>query len=544
MPDATNRSGRRSISPIGVRNDGGPGVRNDSGGMPNSRFEGAIGHVGGKSHNAAHGSLGVAGLVLVGVGGIIGAGFFLGAGLPIHTAGPSVLISFVIGALVTAQVTGALASIALREKGRISFVGAATRYIGDFAGFLQGWAYYISSIITVASEAVAMSIFTRLWLPAIPSWMMAAAYALVVIAINAFGVRNFGRVESLMSVVKIGALVGFIVFLGYEVIALPAVFGAHSPHFGPHIASGLGGVTSTSGAAGTIAGTGGAAAGTAGGLFSFHSFFPHGWDGVFQSMLIVIFSYAGIGVFATATTEMRRPSDVNKAAWLTVLILVVLYLFSVGLLLWVLPWQVMSTSVSPFVAALHLTSLPVLAQVLNGIILVASFSVMAGAVFSANLILEGLGRDGDAPGFVLWSIGNRTPAGALAVTTGVVAVIMFVAHVLPANVYNFMISASSFLTFLSWFLILWTFLAWRRRDREGHWAISSLAFGQPWSSLLTMLFILFMSGYALRQHDQRFGFYAAVVMLVAIALAYFVRAVVFPRSRKQRSRLPQTGAES
>lgn len=431
-------------------------------------------------------SLGVPGLVLIGVGGIIGAGFFLGSGLPIRTAGPAVLLAFLFGAVVNAQVTGALASLAIDDPQPGAFMTYAKKYIGSYAGFLEGWTYYIASVLTIASESVAMSIFSHLWIRIVPLWVLTGAYAGIVLAINAFGVRNFGRVESMMSGLKTGALVGFIAIVG-SILLFPthdtAVVAARS-----HVSFAAG-------------------------------FFPTGASGLFQSMLIVIFAYAGIGVFATAASEMRRPKQISRAAWITVGGLTGLYIVSIGLLLLVVPWRQVGTSSSPFVMALERSGLVSMGDIFNFIILIASFSVMAGSVFSANQILKGLGAARQAPAFVT----DRPAFGPLIVTTLGVAVTIVVSYLLPANVYDFLISASSFLTFLNWFLILWAFLAWRRRRLAQGVHVSSLAFGHPASSVATLGFILFLTGYALLQPQQRVGFYAFAVLWVGVTVVYFVK---------------------
>lgn len=436
----------------------------------------------GEGHS--QGTLGVSNLVLIGVGGIIGAGFFLGAGLPIRTAGPAVLLAYFLGALVMAQVTGALATLAVNDPEPGAFMTYANKYIGSFAGFLQGWTYYIASILTIASESVAMSVFTHLWIPFFPAWVLTSIYAAIVLLINAFGVRNFGRIEALMSVVKIAALIGFIVFL-----AIMIVQPAHHSHQVWSLTP--------------------------------KRLFPTGIGGLFQSMLIVIFAYAGVGVFATAATQMRRPKDIYKAALVTVVALAVLYLISIGLLLAATPWNETSTATSPFVTALEMTGVPLLGGVFNFIILVASFSVMAGSVFSANEILQGLGNHRQAPNFVLRMNRMGTSTGSLSITAIGVALTILISYLLPANVYSFLISASSFLTFLNWFLILWAFLSWRKRNALSRNKTSSLAFGQPVSSVITLLFIVFLTGYSLLQPDQRLGFYAFVALCVVVSLGFF-----------------------
>ncbi len=490
-----------------------------------------------------HKDMTVVQLAFIGVGGIVGAGFFLGSGVPIEAAGPSVLIAFLLGGLATAQVVGALTTMAVNHPAEGSFKAYADLYIGPFAGFLQGWVYYVASILTISSEAVAMSIFTHLWLPGIPTWMTASAYALVILVINAFGVSGFDRAESLMSVVKIAAMVGLIVFLACAWLIR------------------------TSGAAHPV--TQGA-------------FFPHGFSGLFQAMLIVIFAYAGIGVFGTAAAQVKNPRTIDRSAWITMLTLVTLYMFSIGLLLLSEPWQQINTSASPFVLALARSGVPFLAPAFNAVILVASFSVMAGSVYSANQILVSLGEEREGPSFATYTAGPRhAQIGALAVTACCVAGAIGISYILPDNVYNFLISASSFCNLFMYVLILWSFLRWRKssqakRDlpsqkiaagvfssrlltaRERHESlsqknvhigvsvrdridggidgardakISSLAFGQPVTTYITLLFFLILSAYALWRVDQRIGFYAFLAIIAFFSIVYLLLGRRAPRIR-------------
>lgn len=434
-------------------------------------------------------------LILVGVGGIIGAGFFLGSGVPIRTAGPSVLLAFFIGGLITAQVVGAFSSVSLDDPEAGAFKAYADKYLGRYLGYMQGWVYYVASILTISSEAVASAIFVQVWLPSIPLWSLSSGFALLILLINAFGVKNFGRVESWMSVVKIAALVGFIV------VAAIMLFGLH-----PHTMS-----SRTSPASGLFSG----------------GFFPHGIKGLFQSMLIVIFAYAGIGVFATATIELKNPKKLDVGGITTISVLTGLYVLSILFLLLVLPWNQASTKISPFVEAFHHANLTVLGDILNGVILVASFSVMAGSVFSANQILQSLAKGGEAPKFATKVSKKReTPYGSLAITAVGLAIFIGLSYILPSQVYNFLISASSFFTFFTYFIICMTFLYWRRKRPKQK--VSRLAFFQPWSTVITMAAILFLTGYAMTVRDERLGFYACIVVSAILSIGY-----LFTRKHRQ-----------
>ncbi len=441
--------------------------------------------IGRRVASADHGDMSFRELVLIGIGGIVGAGYFLGAGSPIRTAGPSVLIAFLVGGFITAQTAGALITLSLDHAEEGSFQAYSARYLGTLMGYLQGWFYYLGSLLTISSEAVASAIFVRVWLPHLPLAVMSYTFAGIVILINVFGVKNFGIVESWMSVVKIAALVGFIV------VAALLAFGWHA---GPGHAS-----TSTS---------------------ALHTgFFATGVHGVLQSMLIVIFTFGGIGVFGTAAVRIKNPKRLDAGGMTTISLLTLLYLLSIGGLLLVMPWQTVSTKVSPFVQALQYSGLHVFADILNGVILVAAFSVMAGSVFSANQILVNLGRTGDAPRFVgHLSPQRQTAYGAMLFTALGVGIFIGMSYVLPSEVYQFLISASSFFTFFNWFIILATMLAWRRKT--GKRRFSRLSFGHPVSTYVTMALIAFLAIYALTDYSQRMGFYACLAMAFLVVLGY------------------------
>ncbi|CAH1227018.1 Aromatic amino acid transport protein AroP [Paenibacillus allorhizoplanae] len=435
----------------------------------------------------------VGGLTLIGIGGIIGAGFFLGSGLPIRTAGPAVLLAFLLGGLITAQVTGALTSMAVEQPVKGGIQVFPQMYLGSFAGYLQGWTYYLSSILTISSEAVAMAIFTQMWWPRVPTLLLAWIFSALIIAINAFGVKGFQRIESIMSVVKIGALVGFIVYGG---ILLFAAVGHHSIDLGSEM------ILNHAGAKG--------------------GFLPNGWISIPQSMLIVIFSFAGIGVFAAAAAEIRHPNGIETAAIWTLSMLTCLYLASIALVLWLVPWSSISTSASPFVTAIQASGLRILSVVLNGVILIAAFSVMAGALYSANQIIFVLAQNGNAPKQVTIQSRTGTPWVGLIVSTILITVFLVCSIVLPANIYDFLISASSYFIFLNYFIILWAFLYWRRKPSEDNKFISKLAIGQPVSTLVTMIVLIGLVIFSLFQHDQRMGFYASVLLSLFLSIVYFI----------------------
>lgn len=434
-------------------------------------------------------------LMWIGLGGIIGAGFFLASGLPIRDAGPGVIFGYLLGGFLMAQVAGALTSLSVNHPVRGSFRVYAQEILGTFMGFFLGWAFWISSILGIGSETIAMAIFSQLWFPNMPVWLLTLIYSSIVITLNAFGVKKFGKIESFMSVVKVVALILFILLgisamLGWLNTTHPVGIGTLLSH---------------------------------GGLL------PHGLTGVLKSMLIVIFAYSGISVVALASSEVREPrKSIPQAMFGVIIILVVLYMASLLVVMSLIPWTQVTTDQSPFVTALQAIDLKFIPSIMNAIILVAAFSVMTGTYFSAMMMLVSLGESREAPRIVARKGKNGIFYGSLFITAAGLAAIIVASYILPGKIYAYLTSSSAYFSFLNWGTILVTFLVWRKKVNPGQY-ISRLAFGAPWLTILSLAAILILFVFSLGVMDQRMGFYFALGLALAISIAYlFWRQIQSP----------------
>ncbi|MBI6874590.1 amino acid permease [Clostridium aciditolerans] len=430
-------------------------------------------------------------LMWIGIGGTIGSSFFLASGLPISYAGPGVVFSYLLGGLLACQIAGALTSLSVNHPVSGSFKVYAEEILGPFMGFYVGWTFWIGVVLSIGSETIAMAIFSKLWFPNAPVWLLTIVYSAIVIALNAFGLKNFGKVETIMSFIKVAALVLFII------IGAAAMFGVFYTNHPVGIKTLL----------------------DNGGLF------PKGLRGLLQSMLIVIFSYAGIGVVAMASSEVRNPRrDIPKAMLLLILILVLLYAVSILTVVCLIPWNTISIKQSPFISALELINIPFAASIMNAVVLVASFSVMTGSYFSAIMMLVALGNSHQAPAFVSKESKNGVFYGSLILTAiGLVAIII-TSYILPGKIYSYLISASAYFSFISLGIILVCFLIWRKTVANQDIYKSPLAFGAPWSTVITLVILVLLFIFSLGVIDQRMGFYFALGISVVISIAYlFIR---------------------
>ena len=429
-------------------------------------------------------------LMWIGIGGIIGSSFFLASGLPISYAGPGVVFAYLLGGLLTAQIAGALTSLSVTHPVSGSFKVYAEEILGPFMGFYVGWTFWIAAVLSIGSETIAMAIFSKLWFPNAPVWLLTIVYSAIVIALNAFGLKSFGKIETIMSFIKALALVLFIIV---GIAAMLGVFYTAHPV----------GVK-------TLLDNGG--------------LFPKGLRGLLQSMLIVIFSYAGIGVVAMASSEVKDPRrDIPKAMLLLLLVLILLYVGSILTVVCLIPWNTISTKQSPFISALESINIPFFAtSIMNAVVLIASFSVMTGSYFSAIMMLVSLGNSHQAPAFVSKQSKNGVFYGSLLLTAiGLVAIII-ISYILPSKIYNYLISASAYFSFFSLGTILICFLLWRKTVADHEIYKSPLAFGAPWSTVITLVIILVLFIFSLSVMDQRMGFYFALGISGAISIAYLI----------------------
>ena len=431
------------------------------------------------------GRLGAFSLAGLGLGGIIGAGYFLGSGLAVREAGPSVTLAFLLGGIVMMQVLGAMTSINVNRMEPGSFRVYVEEFLGPYTGFLLGWAVFTSSVLGIGSEAIAMAVFTHYWFPHMPLPILATLFIVIIILLNMMNMKYFGRIESGMAAVKALALLAFVLLGGYALLAHSS-FRPQNPFSGSS------------------------------------AFFPRGVVGLLQSMLVVIFCFSGISAVAMAGTKVSRPRvEIPKATRYMSLGAIGLYMMSMLVLVMITAWNTVSINKSPFVHALDVIGIGWAASGMNVIILLAAFSVMAASYYASIELIVSLSLAGKGPSFFLQHSQQGFYRNAwLAVAAGGL-LIVGMSFLLPSSFYNYLVSASSYFTFLNWTLNLVTYLIWRKKRRENEAFESKLIWGRPgaYGTIFAILVLFVMS---LRVEDFRMGFFAATGFTAIISLAYMV----------------------
>jgi L-asparagine transporter-like permease len=163
---------------------------------------------------------------MIAIGGAIGTGLFMGSAYAIGYAGPSVLLSYAIGALITLLLMGCLAEMTVAHSTSGSFGAYAEFYISPLAGFLVRYAYWAAIVLAVGAEVMAVAMYMKYWFANVPEWVWIVSFSSVLILLNAISVKTFGNFEYWFSTIKISAIVGFIL------LAVYVVFGSGNPQYG------------------------------------------------------------------------------------------------------------------------------------------------------------------------------------------------------------------------------------------------------------------------------------------------------------------------
>jgi L-asparagine transporter-like permease len=431
-------------------------------------------------------------MAMMAIGGAIGTGLFLGSGFAIGLAGPAVLVSYGIGAVISLLLMGCLAEMTVAHPTSGSFGAYAEYYLGPLAGFLVRYAYWTGVVLAVGTEVTAIGQYMHFWFPALPGWASILGFSALLVLINTRSVELFGAVEYWLTAIKIAAIVLFILLAGYVLWRVPAApAGSPGPGFHNYLDHG--------------------------------GFFPHGLAGAWAAVIVAVFSYFSIEMIAVAAGEAADPQRaITRAFRSTVLRLILFYLVTLALVLALVPWTAAGTEQSPFVQVLRTLSIPGAAGVFNGVILIAALSAMNSQLYVTSRMMFSLARAGAAPR-ALGQLSNRgVPVRALLLSSSGIAVAAVLSVAAPQSAFILMVSVSAFGAMFTWLMIFVTHYRFRKVRRAAPTA-GFRTVGFPFTTLLgaaLMAAVLLTTAFtAAFRMTLAFG----LPFLAVLALAHAVR---------------------
>ncbi|MGF1431165.1 amino acid permease [Kitasatospora sp. LaBMicrA B282] len=444
-------------------------------------------------------------LSMIAIGGVIGAGLFVGSGAGIAATGPGILLSYALAGVLVVLVMRMLGEMAAADPQSGSFSAYADRALGRWAGFTIGWLYWFFWVVVLAVEATAGAKILNGWLPAVPQWAFALLVMGVLTATNLFSVSSYGEFEFWFAGIKVVAIAAFIV------IGALAVFG----------------VLPSTHAVGTS------------NLFGHGGFLPHGVGAVFKGMLTVVFAFMGSEIVTLAAGESQDPEKaVSKATNSVIWRIGVFYLGSILIVVTLLPWDAASVKGSPYVAVLEHVGIPGAGQVMNVIVLTAVLSCLNSGLYTASRMAFSLGRRGDAPAAFAKVTGRGVPRNAIlaSVVFGFLAV--FFNYTSPNTVFQFLLNSSGAVALFVWLVICCTQLRMRRIiERESPERLTVRMWLFPYLTWATIGLIAFVVVYMFTDHDGRIQ----MILSLAAAAVVLVAARVVEVRRRARAGVPAAG---
>lgn len=431
-------------------------------------------------------------VALISLGGIIGAGLFVGSAAAITLAGPSVVLSYAGCGLLVFLIMRMLGEMAVARPGLGSFAEYSSMSLGRWAGFMTGWLYWYFWVITVGAETIAgANLLHHMVLPwqDIPVWIIGLVLIVAMTATNLMSVRSYGEFEFWFASLKVAAIVVFIV------VAAAFVFG-----FGPGVAVASANLTAH------------------GGLF------PKGLMAPLAAVPVVIFSMMGSEVATIAAAETRAPAEnVARAARTVSLRILIFYVLSISLILCVTPWDTLAAGESPFVHSMELMRIPGAAAVLSVVVLTAVLSCLNSGLYITSRMLYELARRGDAPARFAEVSSARVPALGILIG-GVAGFLAALASIYsPDQVFLYLLQTSGDIILFIYMVIAFGQIRFRRGlDAAGERpALPMWMF--PWLSYAVIAGIVVVLVVMAFTPDQQQQLVASAVSVLIAAVAWLVR---------------------
>lgn len=357
-------------------------------------------------------------VTMITIGGIIGAGLFVGSSTSIASVGPAIVVSYALAGLLILMVMRIISEMSVADPTVGSFTELIRGGLGNFGGFVSGWLYWYFWVVVVPIETLAGAAVLKTWLP-FEIWQIGAVLLGGMTIVNLTSVRSYGEFEFWLASIKVTAIVVFIA------LAAGYALGPLSPT-GP----------------------------TWSNLWVHGGFAPTGLTAIFAGITSVVFAMTGAEIATVAAAESTDPiKTVTRITGTIALRLVIFYVLAVGLIVSVVSWKSVVPGVSPFATALSKIGVPGAGLILNGVILAAVLSCLNSALYITSRVLFVLASRGDAPTWLVKVNRRMVPARAIIVSS-LFGYLALAASVLsPTVIFSFLVNASGATMLLIYILI-------------------------------------------------------------------------------------------
>jgi len=426
-------------------------------------------------------------LQMIAIGGAIGTGLFMGAGGRLHTAGPGLFIVYAVCGLFVFFILRALGELVLHRPSSGSFVSYAREFLGEKAAYVAGWMYFFNWACTSIVDVTAVALYMHYWgaFAAVPQWTIALIALVIVLTVNMISVKLFGEMEFWAALIKVIALVTFLVV---GMVFLAGRFTIEGQRTGLSVIADNGGILPT---------------------------------GALQLVIItsgVTFAYAAVELVGTAAGETENPDKVMPRAINSVVFrIAVFYVGSLVLLALLLPY----------------TAYPAAGDIMNFVVLTAALSSLNAGLYSTGRILRSMAMNGSAPAFTAKMTKHGVPFAGIALTAVFTVAGVLLNMVVPSEAFNIALDLSALGIIASWGTIVICQNQLYRWSQRGILARPSFQlFGTANTSYATLVFLVAVT--ALMCYENYWNLVALLVIVPTLVGGWYaVRGRVLEMARER-----------
>jgi GABA permease len=434
-------------------------------------------------------------MTMISLGGIIGAGLFVGTGPILNQAGPATILTYLLTGCILILIMRMLGEMAVAQPSVGSFSDYSRMALGNWAGFSIGWLYWYFWAIVVGFEATVAASIIGQYISGIHPALISLILVLALTATNLYSVGSYGEFEFWFAGIKVAAIIIFIVLGALFVIGL-----------WPGGGGGMG----------------------LSNLYDQGGFFPNGGLVMFSGIVTVIFAFVGAEIVTIAASESNEPSrNVARATNAVIYRVLLFYVVSVFFVAAIVPWDTTFAEEvikSPFTLAFERMGIPGAGTLMNFVVLTAVLSVLNSSLYTTSRMLFALTRHNDAPGFMTNTTRRGVPIWAILTGTSFGYVSVAIYYFFPAEVFTWLINASGAIALFAYLLIAISELVMRRRlEREAPERLQLKMWFYPWLTYLSIAAMLAVLVAMFIIPDQRPLLIASLISLGVILAAYLLR---------------------
>ena len=386
-------------------------------------------------------------LTMIAIGGVIGAGLFVGSGVVINQTGPAAFLSYLITGVLIVLVMRMLGEMATANPSTGSFADYARRALGGWAGFSVAWLYWYFWVIVVGFEAVAGAKIITFWFDA-PLWLLSLGLMVLMTLTNLVSVGSYGEFEYWFAGIKVAAIIAFLVLGTCYVLGL-------WPDHGFDVSN----MTDQGG------------------------FLPNGVGAIFSSIVVVVFSMVGAEIATVAAAESHDPEKaIGRATQSVIVRVATFFVGSMVLLVLIVPWDDNDLGASPYVAAFKTMGIPYADHIMNAVVLTAVLSCLNSGLYTASRMLFVLAARREAPMALIRVNGRGVPVWAILFSTVIGFLSVIAAYVSPDTVFLFLLNSSGAVILFVYLLIAISQFVLRRQTPESELSVKMWLF--PWLTIL------------------------------------------------------------